>query len=234
MAFSNNGKEIISGGSDASVYIFDRELNSRTLRVPVRNDGLVTDVNCVGFVDDSSHLFYSASDDACIKIWDRRCLNENNPEASGSLLGHIDGITFIDSKNDGRYLLSNSKDQSIKLWDIRQFSPKEAEHKVKSILQTRNWDYRWDKVPKNCKLINLICSGYAATFFFNCNSDYNVTKPLEGDTSIVTFKGHRVQKSLIRAKFSPVSTGQRYIYTGCSTGRLISENICKKVRKDFT
>jgi len=54
--------------------------------------------------------------------------------------------------------------------------------------------------------------------------DYNVTKPLDGDTSIVTFKGHRIQKSLIRAKFSPIaSTGQRYIYTGCSTGRLISK-----------
>lgn len=51
-----------------------------------------------------------------------------------------------------------------------------------------------------------------------------MTKPIDGDTSIVTFKGHRVQKSLIRGKFSPVATtGQRYIYTGCSTGRLISE-----------
>lgn len=106
LAFSNNGKEIISGGSDASVYIFDRELNERTLRIPVRNDGQVTDVNCVGFVDESSHLFYSGSDDACIRVWDRRCLNENNPEASGILLGHIDGITYIDSKNDGRFLLS--------------------------------------------------------------------------------------------------------------------------------
>lgn len=106
LAFSNNGKEIISGGSDASVYIFDRELNERTLRIPVRNDGQVTDVNCVGFVDESSHLFYSGSDDACIRVWDRRCLNENNPEPSGILLGHIDGITYIDSKNDGRFLLS--------------------------------------------------------------------------------------------------------------------------------
>lgn len=114
LAFSNNGKEIISGGSDANVYIFDRERNERTLRIPVRDDGNVTDVNCVGFVDESSHLFYSGSDDACIRVWDRRCLNENNPEASGMLLGHIDGITYIDSKNDGRYLLSNSKDQSRK------------------------------------------------------------------------------------------------------------------------
>lgn len=152
LAFSNNGKEIISGGSDASVYIFDRERNERTLRVPVRNDGSVTDVNCVGFVDESSHLFYSGSDDACIRVWDRRCLNENNPEATGMLLGHIDGITYIDSKNDGRYLLSNSKDQSLKLWDMRSFSPKETEATIKPLLTTRGWDYRWDKVPKNCKL----------------------------------------------------------------------------------
>ena len=56
-------------------------------------------------------------------------------------------------------------------------------------------------------------------------ADYNVTKPIEGDTSIVTFKGHRIQKSLIRAKFSPaITTGQRYIYTGCATGRLISKS----------
>lgn len=42
----------------------------------------------------------------------------------------------------------------------------------------------------------------------------------------MTFKGHRVQKSLIRAKFSPAaSTAQRYIATGCATGRLISKNI---------
>jgi WD repeat-containing protein 23 len=134
------------------VYIFDRERNERTLRIPVRNDGHITDVNAVGFVDEAYNLFYSGSDDACIRVWDRRCLNENNPQASGCLLGHIDGVTYIDSKNDGRYLMSNSKDQSIKLWDMRHFSPKEAETNVRSSLQTRHWDYRWDKVPKSCEL----------------------------------------------------------------------------------
>lgn len=39
----------------------------------------------------------------------------------------------------------------------------------------------------------------------------------------MTYRGHRVKKTLIRAKFSPQeTTGQRYIYTGCGTGRLIS------------
>lgn len=156
LAFSSNGNEIICGGSDTSVYIFDRERNERTLRIPVRNDGHITDVNSVGFVDDAYHLFYSGSDDACIRVWDRRCLNENSPEASGCLLGHIDGITYIDSKNDGRYLLSNSKDQSIKLWDLRKFSPSETETNIRSSLQTRHWDYRWDKVPKTCNVLLLL------------------------------------------------------------------------------
>lgn len=47
---------------------------------------------------------------------------------------------------------------------------------------------------------------------------------MDGDTSVMTYRGHRVQKSLIRAKFSPASTtGQRYIYTGCGTGRVVSK-----------
>lgn len=47
---------------------------------------------------------------------------------------------------------------------------------------------------------------------------------MKGDTSVMTYRGHRVKKSLIRAKFSPAeTTGQRYIYTGCGTGRLISK-----------
>lgn len=40
----------------------------------------------------------------------------------------------------------------------------------------------------------------------------------------MTYRGHRVNKTLLRAKFSPLQqTGQRYIYTGCSTGRIISK-----------
>lgn len=37
-------------------------------------------------------------------------------------MGHLEGITFLDSRGDGRYLISNGKDQTIKLWDIRKMS----------------------------------------------------------------------------------------------------------------
>lgn len=46
---------------------------------------------------------------------------------------------------------------------------------------------------------------------------------LDGDTSIMTYRGHSVLQTLIRCHFSPAATtGQRYIYTGCATGRIIS------------
>ena len=31
-------------------------------------------------------------------MWDRRTLSENNPVPVGVMAGHVDGITFIDSK----------------------------------------------------------------------------------------------------------------------------------------
>lgn len=53
---------------------------------------------------------------------------------------------------------------------------------------------------------------------------YSDSIKLADDTSIMTYRGHRVKKTLIRAKFSPMeTTGQRYIYTGCGTGRLIGK-----------
>lgn len=39
------------------------------------------------------------------------------------LIGHTEGLTHLDSKDDGRYLLSNCKDQTARLWDIRKVAP---------------------------------------------------------------------------------------------------------------
>ncbi|XP_055644897.1 DDB1- and CUL4-associated factor 11 [Toxorhynchites rutilus septentrionalis] len=199
VAYSNCGKQILAGANDGCLYAYDLVGDRRVLMVLVAEEK--HDVNAVGFLDETSNIFFSGTDNGVIKIWDRRCLNEVNPAPAGVLVGHYDGITYIDSRNDGRYIISNSKDQSIKLWDLRVFSPSNAEEKARLHLSHGNWDYRWDEVPKKF---------------------YNPTKSLEGDTSVMTYRGHRVQKSLIRAKFSPAATtGQRYIYTGCGTGRLI-------------
>lgn len=68
----------------------------------------------------------------------------------------MDGITYIDSRGDGRHLISNSKDQSIKLWDIRAFSSADAQENTRKAVAVQNWDYRWQSVPKKCKFSSLM------------------------------------------------------------------------------
>lgn len=34
----------------------------------------------------------------------------------GVFVGHTEGVTHIDSKGDGRYLISNAKDQTVGFW----------------------------------------------------------------------------------------------------------------------
>ncbi|TRY83724.1 hypothetical protein DNTS_021907, partial [Danionella cerebrum] len=180
---STDGKEILGGANDGCLYVFDREQNKRTLKIDAHED----DVNAVAFADSSSQLLFSGSDDALCKVWDRRTLREDRPQPVGHLAGHRDGITFIHSK-------------TIKLWDVRKFSPKEGLAASRLAVTQQNWDYRWQQVPQRALKKH----------------------KLTGDTSVMTYRGHGVLHTLIRCRFSPeFSTGQKFIYTGCSTGKII-------------
>lgn len=53
---------------------------------------------------------------------------------------------------------------------------------------------------------------------------YSSKSKVEGDTSVMTYRGHIVIKTLVRCRFSPAeTTGQRFIYTGCGLGRVVSK-----------
>lgn len=141
------------------------------------------DVNAVVFADESCHLIYSGSDDHICKIWDRRCFAQRNKPA-GQLVGHLEGITFIDSRGDGRYFISNGKDQTLKLWDIRKMtsgSPSIRGSKQQKIPSFR-WDYRWVDYP---------------------GMGRDIRHP--NDQSLMTYKGHLVLRTLIRCYFSPLA-----------------------------
>lgn len=190
IAFSNDSREIICGANDSKIYSYDRESNQKVLEFKGHNKH----VNAIIFADDTSQVFFSGSDDGLCKVWDRRMITNNNCRAVGMFAGHRDGITYIDSRGDQRYLISNSKDQTIKLWDMRRYS----KHTVD---QLPSWDYRIHRLNE---------------------SERSSTSLLEGDTSVMTYQGHSIRKTLIRCRFSPrVTTGQRYIYTGDVRGRLI-------------
>uniref|UniRef100_A0A1A8NAC8 Ddb1 and cul4 associated factor 11 n=1 Tax=Nothobranchius rachovii TaxID=451742 RepID=A0A1A8NAC8_9TELE len=196
--YSEDGNMFLSACQDQNIRLYDTSRGRFNLQRTI--DAHEDDVNAVAFADSSSQLLFSGSDDAVCKVWDRRSLREDRPQAVGQLAGHRDGITFIHSKGDARYLISNSKDQSIKLWDIRKFSPKEGLAASRLAVTQQNWDYRWQQVPQRALKRH----------------------KLTGDTSVMTYRGHGVLHTLIRCRFSPeFSTGQRYIYSGCSTGKII-------------
>nr|ABK94670.1 unknown [Populus trichocarpa] len=107
-------------------------------------------------------------------------------------MGHLEGITFVDSRGDGRYFISNGKDQTTKLWDIRKMSSNAKEYTPR--LRDSDWDYRWMEYPPHAKILKH-----------------------PRDQSVTTYRGHSILRTLIRCYFSPeYSTGQKYIYTGSS------------------
>jgi WD repeat-containing protein 23 len=115
LRFSGDGGEIVAGTSEHSVYVYDLEAQRSVMQIRGHSD----DVNAVCFGDKMSpHILYSGSDDTTLKVWDRRSLRSERP--AGMFLGHTEGLTYIDSKGDGRYVISNAKDQTCKLWDLRK------------------------------------------------------------------------------------------------------------------
>ncbi|KAF2724657.1 WD40 repeat-like protein [Polychaeton citri CBS 116435] len=197
LRFSGDGSEIVAGTSDESVYVYDLEAQRSILRIPGHTD----DVNAVCFGDKMSpHILYSGSDDTTLKVWDRRSLSSMRP--AGMFLGHTEGLTYIDSKGDGRYVISNAKDQTCKLWDLRKMISTDAGEKIDPQDYTTNFDYRF--------------------------SPYYTEEhePHPHDCSLVTFRGHRVLKTLIRCHFSPAeSTNGRYIYSGSHDGKVYIWNL---------
>ena len=177
--------------------MYDIESRKSILSIPGHND----DVNAVCFGDaQSPHILYSGSDDTLIKVWDRRSMSDNRE--AGVFMGHTEGLTYVDSKGDGRYVLSNGKDQMMKLWDLRKMMPTENASKLNPAKFSRGFDYR------------------SMTYF---EDDY---KPHPHDCSLVTYRGHSVLKTLIRCHFSPPgSTNSRYVYSGSEDGSIYIYNM---------
>lgn len=131
-----------------------------------------------------------------IKFWDRRDLSREIPVSI--FVGHLDGISYLDPMESGDYFLSNSKDQSIKVWDVRLGSEPNAAIPPP---QT-SWDYRTGEEGLSETEKELISGKFRH----------------RDDNCVLNLRGHSVYRTLIRARFSPAkTTGERYIYCGSGT-----------------
>lgn len=211
------------------MIVYDLLANKRTVNISAHED----DVNSCCWADPSSgNVLVSASDDAFLKVWygdsipcslisskqpfdrDRRSLGPS-AKPSGVLIGHTEGITYVSAKGDGRYVISNGKDQALRLWDLRKMRSNEefeaVEHKRFGV---RNFDYRF------------------VDYFLNQNRYLDIAyryphypkpkfKAHPKDCSVMTYRGHSVLRTLIRCHFSPTeTTGAQYIYSGSADGKI--------------
>ncbi|KAI0094186.1 WD40-repeat-containing domain protein [Irpex rosettiformis] len=191
--FSADGNEIIAGGTEM-VFVYDLLADKRTVKIKAHAD----DINSCCWADTASgNVLVSASDDTFLKVWDRRSLG-SSPKPSGVLMGHTEGITYVSAKGDGRYLISNGKDQKLRLWDLR---------KMRSNLEFEQWEHRDFGIP---------------SFDYRRGSyprPLNKAHPM--DCSVMQYTGHDVLRTLIRCHFSPAeTTGQQYIYSGSANGKI--------------
>lgn len=195
--FSGDGREIVAGTNAHSIVVYDIESRRKVLEIPGHSE----DVNAVCFGDVTSpHILYSGSDDTTLKVWDRRSMGDSRE--AGAFVGHTEGLTYIDSKGDGRYILSNGKDQCMKLWDIRMAMTTARFLDIDVQSYTTGFDYRMGDYVED---------------------DY---APHPHDNSLVTFRGHKVLRTLIRCHFSPPgSTNSRYVYSGSADGKVYIYNL---------
>ena len=180
--------DMILAGTSAGCYLYDVRCNKVSRRFVGHHQD---DVNAVCYGDESGNVFYSGSDDSIILAYDVRA-----KKPVGGFVGHVAGLTYLDMA-EGRWLLSNSKDQSAKLWDVRASMVPFAEAKKdrsSGDVRRLGFDYRW-QAPRRLP-------GHPR------------------DKSVTTYRGHAVLQTLIRAKFSPDYTNHAYVYSGSACGRV--------------
>lgn len=108
LAFSPNGSQLLTGGSDNLVRLWDIE-RGREIR---KLAGHEKRVNAVAYSPDGRHLL-SGSDDNIVMMWD-----VDTGEHLRSLSGHSDRVNCVKFSADGRHGISASSDGTARLWSL--------------------------------------------------------------------------------------------------------------------
>ncbi|MCB0213352.1 MAG: protein kinase, partial [Anaerolineae bacterium] len=109
VAFSPDGMQIVSGGYDQTVRVWDANTGKEVHRLM----GHMGRITSVGFSPDGTRIV-SSSGDGTVRIWDAltgeevRRLNE-----------HIGVVWSVSFSPDGAQIVSGSEDNSVRIWDVQ-------------------------------------------------------------------------------------------------------------------
>lgn len=109
LLFDSKAELIASGGCDSSVRIWDFEMKICTANLR----GSQGVVSTLAFQNTDGNLIFAAGDDNKINGWDLE-----SRELVMALEGHFAKVTSICCTQDGKYLVTTSRDRVVILWDV--------------------------------------------------------------------------------------------------------------------
>jgi WD40 repeat protein len=111
VAFSPDGKQIVSGSSDRTVSLWDAQTGSQ-IGNPLT--GHTSWVNSVAFSPDGKQIV-SGSRDKTVRLWDA----QTGSQIGNPLTGHTSLVNSVAFSPDGKQIVSGSYDNTVRLWDAQ-------------------------------------------------------------------------------------------------------------------
>jgi WD40 repeat protein/tetratricopeptide (TPR) repeat protein len=108
VAFSWDGRRILSGGMDRTIRVWDA-LTGRQLKCIPLHSGRIIDLA----ISRGGEQAVTGGDDRLVRFWDLKAGRE-----LARLSGHGDSVLSVAISTDGRAAVSASQDRTIRVWDL--------------------------------------------------------------------------------------------------------------------
>jgi WD40 repeat protein len=111
VAFSRDGKRIVSGSSDGTVRLWDAQTGQQ-IGPPLK--GHRKTVDSVAISPDGKRIV-SGNNDGTLQLWDA----QTGQQIGSPLKGHGDRVISVAFSRDGKRIVSGSWDGTVRLWDAQ-------------------------------------------------------------------------------------------------------------------